>query len=418
MRPLKILWLTAHPHPNEGAVGTPWIISLIDQLARRPTELALTVLGTGNNMAAPEEHYEAAGVRYVHLLVPPRAQDILTLYHRRIAILTEYLRRHCHEYDLIHVHGSESQLHVPAVGLGVPVLLSVQGIVWEYLKVLPVADPMRRFLWLLASYYELRYLPHVRDVSCRTTWDTRLSRLYSPGCHVHLNWEMIRPQFFTINALTTPVPKPGPVQLLFLGGTQVMKGYRETLEAFHLIRQQIPARLLLVGQTQPERISRCIRRRRLTAIGPGDLEYRGMQSVDELLALLQSSFCLLHPSYIDNSPNTVCEAQVAGLPVVATLVGGVGSLIEHERTGLAARLDPRDIADQVLRLYHDEPLRQRIGREALRVARLRHDPATITQRTLDTYRAIVARERPAQWAGAFAAQEAPALMSTVTPLAS
>ncbi|WP_310392824.1 glycosyltransferase [Hymenobacter sp.] len=409
MRPLNILWLTAHPHPKENQAGTPWIISLIGQLARRPADLTLTVLGTGTDMAAPVEHFDADGVHYVYLDVPGRREDIRTLYRRRVALLAAYVRQHYRDYDLIHVHGSEVQLHVATAGLPVPVLLSVQGIVWEYLKVLPVADPVRRFLWLLASYYELRYLPKVRDVSCRTTWDTALSRRLSPGCHVHLNWEMIRPQFFALNAVAAPAPEPGRPHLLFLGGTQVMKGYRETLEAFHLIRQQIPAKLTIVGQTEPARIRRCIRRRRLTAIGPDDLEFRGMQSIDELQVLLQESFCLLHPSYIDNSPNTVCEAQVAGLPVVVTLVGGVGSLVEHERTGLAARLDPADIAAQVLRLHRDEPLRQRLGREALRVARARHDPATITQRTLDIYRTMLAREKPA----AFAETAAPTLPAAV-----
>ena len=396
MKPLKVLWLTSHPHPDATGAGTPWTVGLIAQLAGRPADLALTVLGTGTGMAAPVEYYEIDGVQYVFLDTPATRLDRLTFYRRRVAILTDYVHCHYREYDLIHVHGSEAQLHVATAGLPIPVLLSVQGIVWEYFKAMPwsVAAPMHRFLWVLSSYYELRYLPLVRDVSCRTAWDTAVSRRLSPGCHVHINWEIIRPAFFALNAAAAPAPEPGRPQLLFLGGTQVLKGYRETLAAFHLIRQQIPAKLVIVGQTQPERIRRCIRRRHLTAIGPDDLELRRMQSMDELQKLMQESFCLLHPSYIDNSPNTVCEAQVAGLPVVVTLVGGVGSLVEHERTGLAARLDPRDIADQVLRLYHDEALRQRLSQEAMRVARVRHDPATITQRTLDIYRAMLARDQP------------------------
>lgn len=409
MPPLKVLWLTAHPHPKTQEAGAPWIISLIDQLAHRPADIALTVLGTSAGMAAPVEHFCTDGVQYIFLDVPARRADILSLYRRRIAVLRDYVTQHHHEYDVLHVHGSEAQLHVATAGITTPVLLSVQGIVWEYLKVLPVADPTRRFLWLLASYYELRYLPPVRHVSCRTTWDSTLSRRFSPGCQVHINWEMIRPQFFTLNCAAAPGPEPGRPHLLFMGGTQVMKGYRETLEAFNLIRQQQPAKLLLVGQTEPEKVWRHIRRRGLTAIGPDDLELRGMQAVADLPALLASAFCLLHPSYMDNSPNTICEAQIAGLPVVATLVGGVGSLVEHERTGLAARLDPRDIADQVLRLCRDEPLRQRLSQEARRVARQRHDPATITQRTLDIYRTMLSHGQPAE---AKAATAAPQLVAS------
>ena len=43
---------------------------------------------------------------------------------------------------------------------------------------------------------------------------------------------------------------------------------------------------------------------------------------------------LVLPSFMDTSPNVVSEAQVAGLPVVATRVGGVPEMIEHRRTGL------------------------------------------------------------------------------------
>ncbi|MDJ0367188.1 glycosyltransferase family 4 protein [Hymenobacter sp. H14-R3] len=393
MKPLNILWLAAHPHPRANEAGAPWVVSLIRQLAARPAEVALTVLGVATGLPVPVEHYEEQGVRYIYLNTPERREDIRTLFRRRVALLRAYVQAHGPAYDLIHVHGCESQLHVATAGLAMPVLLSMQGIVWENLKLLPEISPIRRFLWLLASYYELRYLPQVRDTSCRTTWDAAMSRRFNPACRVHHNWEMIRPAFFELDCAATPGPEPGRPHLLFVGGSQTMKGYRQVLEAFDLIRQQVPAKLTIVGQTEPEVVQQHIKRKKLTAIGPDDLELRGMQNTAALQALMQESFCLLHPSYLDNSPNTVCEAQVAGLPVVVTLVGGVGSLVTHERTGLGARLDPRDIADQVLRLCRDEPLRQRLSRQAMRVARARHDPATITQRTLDIYRTMLARER-------------------------
>lgn len=410
---MKILWLAIHPHPREKEAGAPWVVSLIHQLAARPAEVALTVLSVATDLPAPVEQYEDQGVRYLYLNTPGRREDIRSLFRRRVALLREYVQAHGPTYDLIHVHGSEAQLHVATAGLAMPVLLSVQGIVWENLKLLPEISPIRRFLWLLASYYELRYLPRVRDTSCRTTWDAAMSRRFSPNCHVHHNWEMIRPAFFELDCAATPGPEPGRPHLLFVGGSQTMKGYRQVLEAFDLIRQQVPAKLTIVGQSEPEVIERHIRRQGLAAINPADLEVRGMQNTAALQALMQESFCLLHPSYLDNSPNTVCEAQVAGLPVVVTMVGGVGSLVEHERTGLGARLDPRDIANQVLRLCHDEPLRQRLSRQAMRVARARHDAATITQRTIDIYRAMLAREEPATWANAEAHAAAATVVSPV-----
>ena len=39
-------------------------------------------------------------------------------------------------------------------------------------------------------------------------------------------------------------------------------------------------------------------------------------------------------SYIENSPNSLCEAMQAGMPCVATYAGGIPSLVEDGRTGL------------------------------------------------------------------------------------
>nr|GFC01805.1 hypothetical protein [Tanacetum cinerariifolium] len=124
-------------------------------------------------------------------------------------------------------------------------------------------------------------------------------------------------------------------------------------------------------------------------------ECRGLLPASELAALFGESLCLLHPSYVDNSPNSVCEAQVAGLPVVATDVGGVRSLIEDEATGLLCTRSPATIARQALRLYQDPALRERLAVQATAVARQRHDPTVIVARTLATYQAVLADFRKA-----------------------
>ena len=126
----------------------------------------------------------------------------------------------------------------------------------------------------------------------------------------------------------------------------------------------------------------------LRHLGPENVECRPFQAAAGLGVLYRESFCLLHPSYIDNSPNSVCEAQLVGLPVVASNVGGVSSLITEGETGLLSTLAPATLARQVLRLYHDPALHARITKQAQALARQRHDPTTILQRTLDVYQAI------------------------------
>ncbi len=382
---MKVLWLAPYPHPLDAqAHPVPWVGALADLLKQQPG-VELTVLNWTHRLAAPVDEFERAGIRFIYLKTPSVRVDILTLYRRRIALVKAYLRAHCHEYDLLHLHGSELQLPAMTAGLPVPQLLTVQGLVSQYPRFVPGVVSWLKVLWTLAGRYERRFLPAIHHFSCRTHWDTALVQKLSPGCTVHHNWEVIRPAFFR-----APGPLPaGRPQVVFMGGTQVMKGFREVLAAFDLLRQQLDVQLVIAGAADAAAVQAAVAAAGLRHIGPADVVCRGVLGAPALAQLFAESVCLLHPSYVDNSPNSVCEAQLAGLPVVAANVGGVSSLITDGETGLLCDLNPATIAEQALRLLHDGALWQRIAAQGQALARQRHDPATIVQRTLAIYQAVL-----------------------------
>lgn len=382
---MKVLWLAPFPHRSYAGHPAPWLTTLARALSRQPG-FDLTVLNWEPALTQPVEEYEQDGIHFVYLKTPTTRQDLLSLYRQRIALTADYLRRYHRQYDVIHVHGSELQYQAAVAGLDRPVLLSVQGIISECLRVLPETLSLRRVFWTLASYYERKYVPGIHEFSCRTNWDKAQVAKLSPGSRIHHNWEMIRPEFFA-PATEDSAPEGRP-QILFMGGTQIMKGFHETLQAFDAVCRQIPAKLVVVGEQDAEQVYRYVRQAGLHHIQHQDIECRGFQTAQQLRDVFAQSLCLLHPSYIDNSPNSVCEAQVAGLPVVASQVGGVDSLIDDGHTGLLSSLRPQQLADQVLRLHHDPDLSRRLAAQAQVVARTRHDPATILQRALDIYHVI------------------------------
>lgn len=62
---------------------------------------------------------------------------------------------------------------------------------------------------------------------------------------------------------------------------------------------------------------------------------------------------------------TVIEAMAAGLPVVASAVGGIPEIIHHEKTGLLVqKAAPDEIADELFRLYEDTEFRSVLGSQA------------------------------------------------------
>ena len=83
---------------------------------------------------------------------------------------------------------------------------------------------------------------------------------------------------------------------------------------------------------------------------------------------------------MDNSPNSVCEAQMIGVPVVAAAVGGVPSLVEDGVTGLlAVPGNAEDFAEKIRSLIVDADRAATIAGRGAAEAASRHDVRRIRE---------------------------------------
>jgi glycosyltransferase involved in cell wall biosynthesis len=84
---------------------------------------------------------------------------------------------------------------------------------------------------------------------------------------------------------------------------------------------------------------------------------------DDVMAVLDAVDVLVHPSSVDAFPTVLLEAMAAGVPVVASAVGGVPEIVVHDRTGLLleAPVNTERLADELARLVADGELRRRLG---------------------------------------------------------
>ncbi len=86
-------------------------------------------------------------------------------------------------------------------------------------------------------------------------------------------------------------------------------------------------------------------------------------------AFLAALDCFVSSSVIEGSPFELLEAMGAGLPIVATAVGGTVDLLAHDRTAwLVPSRDPRSLAEGICSLLEDEHLRARLGSAAQEAA--------------------------------------------------
>ena len=163
-----------------------------------------------------------------------------------------------------------------------------------------------------------------------------------------------------------PVPRPDqPSQptVICIANFREQKGHRTLLSAFVRVRDSLPnARLLLIGEGGLERSLRNY----AAALGIADaVKFRGW--VEDVWPLLAKSDVFALPSRWEPAGIAVMEAMAAGLPVVASRVGGLVELIDDRRTGfLITPDDPDALARRLVSLLGSRDERERIGREARR----------------------------------------------------
>lgn len=102
-----------------------------------------------------------------------------------------------------------------------------------------------------------------------------------------------------------------------------------------------------------------------------NVEYHGFVSADRLGELRQTAGAAVVPSiWMENSPMTIYESFAAGLPVVASDIGGMPELVTPGETGfLFEPKESAELAERIERLLGDPGLRERMREQALAWAR-------------------------------------------------
>ncbi|MGH8529925.1 MAG: glycosyltransferase family 4 protein [Nevskiales bacterium] len=160
------------------------------------------------------------------------------------------------------------------------------------------------------------------------------------------------------------------------------KGQLYLIEAVRQLRQRCPdLQLVLLGAGKDEAMLRA------SARGLDNVLFAGFQhNVGDWFAALDA---FAFPSLHEGLGSVLLDAMQAGLPIVASAVGGIPEIVEHEVNGLL--VPPRDagaLAQAMLRLYQEPALRDRFS-AAGRVTAQRYSPADMTDSYLQHYRLLL-----------------------------
>lgn len=141
------------------------------------------------------------------------------------------------------------------------------------------------------------------------------------------------------------------------------KGHRVLLDAFAMLQKMLPGQpmeLLLLGEGREEPSLRAQARR--LGIEPR-VCFAGFQR--RASAWMKAMDCLVQPSLTDGTPNSVLEAMLLGIPVIATDTGGIPDVIQSGETGLLVEPDsPIALADAMKKIIRSSALRNQLAAEA------------------------------------------------------
>lgn len=417
---LSILWLCNLPLPQiaesigmEKSCFGGWLDGLAKALDFEKIDLGVCFF---SSEIKKTQIGNSEGLRYFAL--PSSEMD-----ETRQSLLSEVLT--VSQPDVIHVFGTEyahsnSMVKLcKKLGLLNKVLVTIQGLVSVYAKHYTSGIPTfwkyyitaRDFVYGNTGIYsaqrdlylrgkaEEETLQIAENVSGRTNWDRACVYHINPNAKHFFCNEILRGTFYEHQWNLERCER----HRIFLSqGNYPIKGLHFVLRALPLILKHYPDTKVYIGGSDVVNITGNWKVSLLRGSYGRYLKHLirkyGLQNHIIFLGLLdENSMCnnflkshvFVLPSTIENSPNSLGEAMMLGVPSVASDVGGVMDMLTHNEEGFVYQHDaPYMLAYYVMQVFENDDLAQRFSVRARLKAGITHNKQINAETMIKIYRTI------------------------------
>lgn len=411
---MRVLWIGSSGHyvPSHssqgGYNGGGWITSLQKEMMKIPN----IILGVSFCKDGEPEKVVQNGVIYYPIPnhVKSFKDKIIDFYHihdvKRDEILWPYYKDKFRSViddfkpDVVHIFGSEKYEGLAAFVTGtIPTVLHVQGLLSLYVNVFLPPDFSKwqyimsgnslagifhnyQYLayWRRSVYREKAVLKAVPYLLGRTEWDKQALSILNSKAKYYYGGELLRDVFYVERDRIIP----NKLVIVTIISFPTYKGYDVILKVANILKNELHLDFewIVYGDVEPTFMERHLRLHHQNL----NLNLCGVASAEQIQDSLLRCTLYFHPSYIENSSNAIAEAMLTGIPVVASRVGGNDSLVEHGKTGfLYPATDPYVAAYYVNQLADNKDLNVMFGKNAQKVAKVRHDKNKIVKELLQVY---------------------------------
>lgn len=419
---MKVLWITNILLPdiseylNRGKPITGgWMAALAENLIKIHPEIELSIAslyGQKNDLLVKKIN------NITYYCLPFSEYD--TEYSHCMEAVWKTIKLKC-QPDVVHIHGTEYPYglsYIRANGAS-NVVVSIQGLISvisryalgqispsEMKKYRTLYDLFRSPILQLPlkmqkqGQYEFEYINSVNDIIGRTEWDRSHIWAINRKCNYHFCNEILRPTFYD-ESIRWNIQKCEKHSIFVTQAYRPIKGIHKLLEALPLVTREFPdAKVYIAGKNFLYRndlksilkfdayanyIFKLIRKNRIC----DKVLFTGPLNENQIAERYASSHIFVCPSAIENSPNSLGEAQIIGTPSIASYVGGVPNMIEHKRTGLLYRFEEHEmLAYYICQIFKSDDLALKLSTEGKIEASKRHNPITNAEQTYKIYQEI------------------------------
>ena len=318
--------------------------------------------------------------------------------------------------DVVHIHGTEfthglaylrscgSENVVASIqGLVSVIARYGDGLVSKELKrnrtLIDYIHPSLEKQFCRRGIFEQEYLERLKYIIGRTDWDKVHALAVNPGLKYFFHNETLRSEFYDHS---WDIHQCERHSIFLSQAASPIKGIHFVIKALPYIIRKYPDVKVYVGgkditskkglenklkfTAYPKYVCSLIKRLNLEKY----FVFLGTLDEKNMVQRYLKTHIFICPSTIENSPNSLGEAQLLGVPSVASYVGGIPNMIVDGASGLLYRCEEHEmLADQVCRIFDNDDLALHLSTEGKKVASERHDRKKNALRLCEIYREII-----------------------------
>lgn len=314
------------------------------------------------------------------------------------------------EPDIIQCFGSEWCYGLIAKHTQIPVVIHMQGSMPSYFNALypPRYSKQSKFIFDILHFHwkdavwsifneknvrqrmerEIKILKVNRYFFGRTDWDRAITKLFSPDSVYFTCNEALRDSFQCTVKRWSP-NENDIVTLCTVSNGSLWKGLDVILKTASILKSYtvLKFRWIVVGRINRKEYVEWMEDKRFDE---NNVEFVGVLNEMQVKDTLLSSDIYIHPAYIDNSPNALCEAMLLGMPCIASYVGGIPSLIEDGVSGILVPVnEPYYLAEKIISLSKNKDFQLHLSEAASIKAMERHSSVNIENELISAYKQII-----------------------------